>query len=298
MTKNNDFITLLTCNDHNAVATKTFTKKSDGNFIKKGYDAGVFFTHIEKPITSLEDLYSLLKELETDPTTFAIRGKIKPNAQDIVYRRIHGEFAAFEAASHTWVVLDYDKIMCPDFINSVEDKIEWVLRMLPEHFFDVKCVCKLSSSYGMNTKENNFSGHILFMLDRAYSDKELKAYFKEYNCPVDLALFSPVQPHYTAKPIFIGDSDPISKRLYYIINKDKLDSPLTDYINKMYSKDDTKYAALNGFFEGYCTYHNLPVALDNEWKESIVEHLYRMGFEIKNHSNTRVIKGLSIKMLA
>jgi hypothetical protein len=45
-----DFMTLLTCNAPNTIATKTFIKQSDGTVIKKGYNAGMLFKHSEEPI--------------------------------------------------------------------------------------------------------------------------------------------------------------------------------------------------------------------------------------------------------
>jgi P4 family phage/plasmid primase-like protien len=211
-----DFMTLLTCNAPNTIATKTFIKQSDGTVIKKGYNAGMLFKHSEEPIKSLRDIEKLFLKIENIPNTFAIRGKSKEDAAEVVHRRIHGELAAFDAALHRWTILDIDKIICPDFIITVEDKIKWIVQQLPDVFHGADCVCKLSSSYGLDKKSNSFSGHLAFMLDRPCSDVELKAYFKGYNSPVDVALFSPVQPHYTAKPIFVDMDDPVEKRVFYI----------------------------------------------------------------------------------
>ena len=66
-------------------------------------------------------------------------------------------------------------------------------------------------------KGDTLSLHLWFFLNRPYSNAELKKYAKHVNEMtgyklIDTALFTPVQPHYTAAPIFEGIRDPLPTR--------------------------------------------------------------------------------------
>ena len=63
----------------------------------------------------------------------------------------------------------------------------------------------------MGIKQGKIRLHLWFWLSHSSSDAEMKGWLQ--NAPVDLALFNPAQPHFTAKPIFIGDAeDPMPGR--------------------------------------------------------------------------------------
>ena len=63
----------------------------------------------------------------------------------------------------------------------------------------------------MGIKQGKVRLHLWYWLSRPCSDAEMKGWLQE--SPVDLALFNPVQMHYTANPVFLdGATDPFPDR--------------------------------------------------------------------------------------
>ena len=63
----------------------------------------------------------------------------------------------------------------------------------------------------MGIKKDKIRLHLWYWLNRPCSDAEMKGWLQD--SPVDLALFNPVQPHFTANPIFLeGAIDPFPDR--------------------------------------------------------------------------------------
>jgi P4 family phage/plasmid primase-like protien len=214
-------VTVLTCKTPNAKLTKEFMAQADGSITKQSYGAGKFFAYEEKPVVNLADMHALLGELQKQPLSCIIRGKPKANAGAIVPRKLHGDEAAFEAHPRYWVMLDFDKMVCPAYLNPAtapDDVAEWVKQRLPQPFNTASCIYKFSSSQNVPKKAgedapNTVSIHFVFWLNRPASEAELKAFFKANPCGVDTALFSAVQIHYTASPIFFNMDDPLPQRM-------------------------------------------------------------------------------------
>jgi len=226
MTKNNcnkstDTITVLSCHSPNAKLTKEFTAAPDGVISKQAYGAGKYFTYEEKPVSGLADIQVLLAELQQHPLKCIIRGKPKQGAGAVVPRKLHGDDAAFEAQPRYWVMLDFDKVECPAYLNPLvapDAAAEWVKQSLPHPFNTASCIYKFSSSQSVPKKiggdvADTVSVHFVFWLNRPVAETELKAFFKMHPCGVDPALFSAVQVHYTASPIFLNMTDPLPKRI-------------------------------------------------------------------------------------
>lgn len=219
MTNTKDSITILTCIE-NKRANKKFVAHNDGTIEKISYGAGKFFLHENRAISGFDDLVNVLTELLDQPQKFIIRGVPKPDSRKITMRRIHDPGAAFDPAPHQYVVLDIDKLPCPEYLDPAqrpEEVIKWVAESLPEPFRNVTCFYKFSSSQNIPDRVGErpparVSVHLAFWLDKPLSESELKRYFKANPCPVDQALFSPVQIHYTANPDFIDMDDPLPHR--------------------------------------------------------------------------------------
>jgi hypothetical protein len=63
----------------------------------------------------------------------------------------------------------------------------------------------------MGIKQGKVRLHLWYWLSRPCSDAEMKGWLQE--SPVDLALFNPVQMHFTANPVFLdGATDPFPDR--------------------------------------------------------------------------------------
>jgi P4 family phage/plasmid primase-like protien len=189
--------------------------KPDGSIEKKSFNAGRFFTYETIPVSNIEELASIIQDLAGAPNKFLIRGQIKPDMPDVVRRKIHDPEAAFDAVPRPWVMLDIDKQPCPEYFDPAsrpDEVVKWVQEMLPKEFRDRTCFWRLSSSQNVYPDKRTVSIHLYFWLDRLVSDGEWKRYFKFVSAPVDTALFSPVQPHYTADPAFENMPDPLPNR--------------------------------------------------------------------------------------
>lgn len=211
------FITVLTCHENGKKAVKKFSMV-DGKIQKVAFNAGTLFTHTAMPVSGLEELAKTIEEISNDPKKFVIKGQIKENMPEVVRRKLHEPLAAFDSVSRPYVMLDIDKVDCPAYFDpavNAEEAIAWIKDMLPVPFRDACCYYRFSSSQNVHKDESKgrtLSVHLWFWCDREVSDTEWKSYFRLQNGPVDMAIFSAVQPHYTAKPIFEGMPDPLPKR--------------------------------------------------------------------------------------
>lgn len=216
-----DKMTIMATRSARAKATKKFKALKDGNIQKIPFSAGKFFDYEEVSITNIHDVYNVLKSLLHEPEKFIIRGKPKKDANKTVYRRMYGDGAAFDAQARYWLTLDLDKIELPSHLDPAFDPvavIAWVLALLPDIFQDVTCVYKFSSSQNIPTKigdkpPSNVSVHLTFYCDTAVTEAEWKRFFKANPSPIDEALFSAVQIHYSAAPIIEGFDDPMPERI-------------------------------------------------------------------------------------
>lgn len=208
-------ITVLTCAEKGKKATKAFKMSPDGTIEKKSFNAGKLFTHESVSVSNIEELSTLIEGLVGSPDKFIIRGQIKADMPDVVRRKTHEPDSAFDAVSQPWVMLDIDKQLCPEYFdpaNNPDEVVKWIQDMLPKDFHNRTCFWKFSSSQGVYSDKKTVSIHLYYWLDRVVSDAEWKRYFKSLSTPVDSALFSPVQIHYTANPIFENMSDPLPNR--------------------------------------------------------------------------------------
>jgi hypothetical protein len=179
---------------------------------------GFLFDVTERTVASLHDLHALLQDLQHDQYAAAIRGRlIEGRSAEAVRRttRDHTESPRnFEPCSRQWLMVDVDELPLPtefaDVNSHADDIIAAALRALPPEFQDAACVYQWSNSMGF--KQGLIRVHLWFWLDKAISDDEAKAWLRDY--PVDPALYSPVQPHYTANPnLGEGVADPLTERV-------------------------------------------------------------------------------------
>ncbi len=226
MTKKPETVTILKCRSANTKANKKFEALKDGTIRKISFSAGRYFNYEIKEISNLDDLHELFLKLSKEPIKFIIRGKPKPNAKATARRKIHPPDAAFDPEPRYWVVLDIDKLRCPEHMDPAKnpkEAVQWALEALPPPFRKVRCIHKFSSSQNVpgevgKDPEPNISLHLGFWCNRKVSDAEWKRYFKANPSPVDTSLFSAVHIHYIADPEFIGFDDPLPQRIGILEN--------------------------------------------------------------------------------
>lgn len=200
-------------------AVKTFC--ADGTV--RPYKAGKHFYCTEEPCSSLHELASILTELEHRSDRFIIRGELRDRdaLARPVMRRAKGPDDDFRDAPRHWVMLDIDGVPTPPNVDSTSSEaLEYVVGLLPPEFQGVSFIAQWSNSAGL--KPSVIKVHLWYWLEDALGSTELRAWAKgltplaDGRQLVDPTVYSSVQPHYTARPIFEGLSDPVPRRTLYV----------------------------------------------------------------------------------
>jgi len=211
-----DFVSVLSTKG--PLATKRITDGPAGRIIES-YGRATWFALQEHGVYGVDSLAALLTALEHAPTRFIIRGQPKDGVD---YRRAQRRVrdrrnadgstttATFEPAARQWIALDLDRMACPDWLDPVfepDRTVEYVVSRLPVEFHDARCWWQFTASQCIKP---GISLRLFFWADRPLSDAELKLWLAD--APVDHAIFSPAQPIYVARPIFVGMIDPVPFR--------------------------------------------------------------------------------------
>ena len=151
-----DAVTVLTVKPGRS-ATKTF--QWDGSTYEKirDFDAGMWFSHDERKVSSIHDLSCLLAAVETSKDSFIIRGGLAPkmHSKDSVRRMKHPDEDGnvwFNECPRRWLMIDIDDIELPDWADPVSDPeriASFIIDQLPECFHGVTCHWQMSSSAGV-----------------------------------------------------------------------------------------------------------------------------------------------------
>jgi hypothetical protein len=197
-------------------ATKQWKRGGEGAPISIPHSKDKWFHWREAPIDGVESIAVVIEEL--DAYSLIIRGKAHPDkrGEERLRRQNENFGGAGGSVACQWVMIDLDGIALPpmmDIIDDPEDAIEWAIsEFLPAPFQDVSAFWQLSSSAGI---KEGLSAHIFFWLDRPVTGGAFKDYIGAKAtdpAKIDLALFSDVQAHYVAAPIFEDIPDPIPCR--------------------------------------------------------------------------------------
>lgn len=168
------------------------------------------FSVTQESINNLVDLSRVLAKLQGDSQSSVIRGE--PNAE-LPIQRTRRLKERFGPASRQWCLIDIDDLPIPegleDLGTQLPNLVQTAVNNLPKEFQHADCWYQFSSSMGI--KRDKIRIHLWFWLSRKVSDGEMKTWLD--GSPADLRLFHPVQMHYVAKPIFVGDAvDPLPVR--------------------------------------------------------------------------------------
>lgn len=214
--------TLATLRHSHSQLAKTW--KADGTM--SGYGDAKFFTLTERTVDSLTELSTLLTNTETQPNTCVIRGKYVGDTlaseRDTEYQRgkVRRALDYFDDQPLHSVLIDVDKftpLMASALSSPTEAIDEFVFTMLPEPFHGAGYHWQLSNSAGHPSKGDELRVHLWFWLATPLTSAQLRAWGKATGLAADLALFNPVQVHYTALPVFeAGQSDPYPVRSGYV----------------------------------------------------------------------------------
>jgi hypothetical protein len=216
-----DEITILHALD-GAFAAKRISRAADGTISIKGYGRSLWFRVEQRPLNGFNDLAAVLTELAGDPHAFVIRGQPLPGINwNRTQRRLHArgnEPATFAPAARHWFPIDVDKIVAPPLIDPVVDPnaaVEYVVGLLPAAFHDSACFWSFTASQSLPGYEGLLSMRLWYWLDKPMTDAELQRWADKVNADAgfklaDPVLYRPVQPHYTAAPIFIGGPTPVA----------------------------------------------------------------------------------------
>lgn len=180
-------------------ATKTFTANSE-----KSYSIGKYFDVEEKPANNVHDLANILTDIQRDTKKLIIRGAPTGPQRKHVLRRSVGEDATFRDSPCHWAMLDIDSLGGRD-PAAPKAELRNLLETTPQ-LAGTTCVCQVSSSWGLKP---GVRAHMWFWLEEPRTSQQVSEWASSLPFKVDQGLFNPVQPHYTANPVFDGRADPL-----------------------------------------------------------------------------------------
>ncbi|MCP4315607.1 MAG: hypothetical protein GY789_06195 [Hyphomicrobiales bacterium] len=205
-------VTLLRSRTHNL--TKSFVR-DNGRWEHTEQGFPYLFDVDSAEVNCLSDLSTLLQTLEDDPSAMLIRGRLKEGVQqNQIRRRVLGADSPFERQDCQWICIDIDKLALPeefsDFNSYQNEIMAHTSQFLPPEFQGVNFHWQFSASMGVKP---GIRVHLWYWLDRPVSESQVKAWLSASKIPIDISLYSPVQPHYTASPIFDPpEADPVATR--------------------------------------------------------------------------------------
>lgn len=199
-------------------ATKTHVKMPSGNIATDSYPRAYRYKYEPAEVGNIYDLSDLLKKLENDKKALVLRGRPLVDSGPRLYKEKEDREVTFVPDDHRWVCIDIDDCK----IDPKKGPIITAIQSLPEIFHAASCHYQYSSSMGIKD-DGKVKVHLWFFFDRPVCGFSLRRWLKPY--PVDTTLYNPVQPHYTATPIFIGFDDPLDDRSGMIHGSDCVEAP-------------------------------------------------------------------------
>lgn len=213
----------------------------DGGSIRVGvrsYGNHFLYTSHARPVTDIHSLSALLDKLAAVDNAFVVRGEPIPDTNPLGSRNPRRSQprpatgdkpaapATYRAVARRWIALDMDKVPGKaDPATDPEGAARYLIGLLPDEFHGVTCHVQWTSSQGM-AQPGTLSARLWYWLEEPAEDRVLREWAKAKNAAIvlrlgvaearallDPSLFNPVQPHYTAAPVFLdGIPDPLPRR--------------------------------------------------------------------------------------
>jgi hypothetical protein len=199
----------------------TKTWKADGTIA--AFDDAKYYRLERRAVDGIESLSKLLTELEGQPSSCLIRGDYVGNHIALVrdgdqwkpgYVRKALDYFQDQPLHSVMIDVDGYEPFAWDAMTHPEKAIaEFVQLRLSADWHNAAYHWQLSSSAGHPSKPDGLRAHLWFWLDSPLTSAQLKAFAKATSLEADLALFNPVQAHFTANPVFEpGVVDPVLQR--------------------------------------------------------------------------------------
>ncbi len=176
------------------------------------YDRAKHFRVETAVLSGIDHLSAFLRWLEQRTGTCLIRGAPRFDCPASDRRRIKADF---EDAPRHIIMLDVDGFepSGDPITDPAHCAREFIMEHLPECFHAASFHWQLSNSAGLPGNERTLKAHLWFWLSTPYDGATLRAWASKATIPVDLAVFDPIQIHYTANPVFEDpNADPIRTR--------------------------------------------------------------------------------------
>lgn len=207
-------------------AHKNMAKTWCANGEMRNYDSAKYFALKEWPVRNIRELSALLCSLEPNPNSCIIRGrfvgeeKAKTADPECGARKVRRLLDMFEDQPLHTMLVDIDNFT-PIYANPIlepEAAIrEFLEAHLPPAFRHASFHWQLSNSAGHPSKTGLLKAHVWFWLENSATSRQLKAWALSTKAEVDVALFNPVQVHYTAAPVFEdGVANPVPLRSGFV----------------------------------------------------------------------------------
>ncbi len=196
------------------------------------YDQALQFHASERAVANLAELAAVLAGLQDEPRSAVIRGRfVGAEAAQKIMARLIAQRVAEGGQGHvqpgavfrrgelfrdhpcSWIMLDVDGFepTVDPLVEPEQACKEFISTSLPEAFHGVSFYWSLSGSAGSPKHAGKLKAHLWFWLGAPRTSADLRAWAMLAPA-VDKSLFSPVQLHYTAAPIFFDDTDRVPLR--------------------------------------------------------------------------------------
>jgi len=188
---------------------------------ERPYDNAKYYKFHEREIYTLFELHSLVKKILHQPRYCLLRGVAKDYKPERQLRRANfnketGEEATIIEIPQNWFALDidYNKYIKPT--DDLERDTYQILSLLGLYNYECFSIASASFARSKMGKKPGINIRIFMWASEPVYCIDLKNHFTGNKAGVDLALFHPIQPIYTARPTFVNQADHVTKQIAWL----------------------------------------------------------------------------------